>query len=35
MSGSIFDVLLDSDKNLAELGYQIEKDFFESPSYAW
>ncbi len=34
MSGSIFDVLLDSDKNLAELGYQIEKDFFESPSSA-
>lgn len=31
MSGSIFDVLLENDKNLAELGYQIEKDFYTSP----
>lgn len=34
MSGSIFDALLECDKNLAELGYQIEKDFFTSPGSA-
>lgn len=34
MSESIFDVLININKDLADLGYQIEKDFFQSPSSA-
>lgn len=32
MSGSIFDVLVEYDNKLADLGYQIEKDYYTSPS---
>lgn len=32
MSGSIFEVLVEYDKKLADLGYQIEKDYYTSPS---
>lgn len=32
MRGSIFDALVEYDKKLADLGYQIEKDYYTSPS---